>query len=293
MRMPPVDKWLAIASLAAAVAGFPLLVISDPLAIFNGFFTIFSGDHSLTGLLYLAALPVLLLTSFFLPGIWCRKLCPLGGLQSILYELRSLITGLLNTGKPETVSPNIRRRYFVTAGTGLLAGALIPKLLRPGRRKVIRPPAAIGPVLYNTLCCRCGNCAKACPTGIIVPNTDLNSGLEWMTPEIIFEEGYCLETCNICSRVCPTGAITLFSVEAKRRIFMGSAIITLDDCLLLHNKECVRCRESCKYDAVKFESEKNILNVVPVIVPSVCVGCGACKVICPANCIDIVPYQQN
>ena len=179
------------------------------------------------------------------------------------------------------------------SGIGLLAGATIPKFLKPSPERIIRPPAAVEPVLFNSLCCRCGNCIKACPTDIIIPDIDFGNLLAWMTPVISFEKGYCLESCNLCSRVCPTGAITLFSVKAKSQLFIGTAKIVLDNCLLLNNKECVRCKESCKYEAIKFVAEKNILNVVPVVDIMKCVGCGACSVICPAACIEIHPIKLN
>jgi ferredoxin len=111
--------------------------------------------------------------------------------------------------------------------------------------------------------------------------------LSWMTPEVIFSTGYCLETCNLCSTVCPTGAITLFDIRAKEGLVMGTAVINLENCLLFNNTECVKCRESCKYDAIVFTAHGNILNMAPVINNEKCTGCGACKVICPQSCIEI------
>jgi NAD-dependent dihydropyrimidine dehydrogenase PreA subunit len=110
-----------------------------------------------------------------------------------------------------------------------------------------------------------------------------------MTPEISYKSGYCLEECNLCGRVCPTGAITLFDPEAKNLLFMGSADIRLENCLIVNNKECIRCKESCKYNAIKFISGRNILNMIPEVDRRKCVGCGACMVICPKNCITVNP----
>ena len=290
-RLPDISKWLAVVSLAASVVGFPLLVIFDPLAIFNGFFTVFSGHINLYVLISAAGLPLILIINLFLPGIWCTKLCPLGGLQSVIFDLKALLDRLISNKKPESATSNSGRRYFVMSGLGLLAGATIPGFLKTNADRMIRPPAAAEPVLFNSLCCRCGNCNKACPTGIIIPHTDFDNILAWMTPEISFKEGYCLETCNLCSQVCPTGAITLFSVKAKSQLFMGTAKIDLGNCLLLKNKECVKCKESCKYQAIKFIAEGNILNVVPVADTTKCVGCGACAVVCPASCIEIYPVH--
>ena len=281
-RLPDIGKWLAILSLAAAIVGFPLFIIFDPLAIFNGFFTIFSGKLNLVAIISFSGLPLLLIIHLFFPDVWCTKLCPLGGFQLVIAELK----------KPESSTSNSGRRYFLMSGIGLLAGVTIPRFLKPSAVPIIRPPAAVEPTLFNSLCCRCGNCSKVCPTGIITPHTDPGNILGWMTPEITFKDGYCLETCNLCSRVCPTGAITLFSVEAKSQLFMGRAEVHLENCLLLNNTECVKCKESCKYEAIEFVAEDSFLNVIPVVDTRKCVGCGACAVICPESCIVINPFQK-
>lgn len=288
-QMPDIGKWLAIISLTAAIAGFPLLVFFDPLAIFNGFFTIFSGGFTPVKILFYAFFPALLLMHLFLPGIWCKKICPLGGLQLAADDVRSWVRKF--TARDEAVSfvPDYGRRYFVMTGAGLLAGLTVPRILRTEEETIIRPPASASPDLFNLLCCRCGSCSRACPTSIIEPLTSTARPLAWMTPGLKFTSGYCLETCNLCSRVCPTGAIALFSVEAKKELFIGSAAIELENCLLLNNKECVRCKESCKYDAIEFVASGNVLNVAPVVVLKKCVGCGACAVVCPQDCILIIP----
>jgi ferredoxin-type protein NapF len=292
-RLPDFGKLIALLSLSAAIVGFPLFIIFDPLAIFNGFFSNLSGKHGLLILIYLSGLPVLLLIHLFLPGIWCAKLCPLGGLQLLLADFKSLSAGIIVKKPRESFAVDSGRRYFLMCGTGLLAGAAIPRLLKPAVCRSIKPPGAVEPPLFNTLCCRCGNCNKSCPTGIIVPHTDFNHLLSWMTPELSFKSGYCLETCNLCSRVCPSGAITLFNVKAKSQLFIGSAEVHLSNCLIVNNKECVKCKESCKYDAVSFVSEDSILKVKPVVDVKKCVGCGACAVICPVSCIVINPIHAN
>ena len=172
-----------------------------------------------------------------------------------------------------------------------MAGLAIPKILKPSDELHLRPPAAVNKELMNSLCCRCGSCNKVCPTGIIKPQTDVNNLLGWMTPVITFRDGYCLETCNLCSIVCPSGAITLFDTDAKQQLFMGTAEVNLTNCLLTLNRECVKCKESCRYDALEFASVGNILNVIPVVKVSKCVGCGACEVVCPQSCIVIRPYK--
>jgi ferredoxin-type protein NapF len=288
-KIPDIGKYLAIISLAGAIVGVPLFIFLDPLAIFHGFFTIFTGAFSLITVISLSGFLLLLSIHVFLPGIWCKKLCPLGGLQEAVNDAKSYIKRISGYGKPETVTPDPVRRYLLMSGMGVLAGLAVPRLLKPKTESHIQPPASVKESLFNSLCNRCGNCIKACPTGIIINRHDLNDIISLMTPEISYKSGYCLEECNLCGRVCPTGAITLFDPEAKNLLFMGSADIRLENCLIVNNKECIRCKESCKYNAIKFISGRNILNMIPEVDRRKCVGCGACMVICPKNCITVNP----
>lgn len=288
-RVPDVNKWLALTSLFASLLGFPLFIFLDPLAIFNGFFVILSGGVDPVKLLIFSLFPLLLLVHLLIPGIWCKKICPLGGLQLAADDAKNLLTGLYSRIAPEPSAFNPGRRYLLMSAAGLAAGMAVPAVLKPSGETLIRPPAAADNKVFNFLCCRCGSCSRACPTDIITPVTDTSLPLSWMTPELKFKNGYCLETCNLCSRVCPTGAITLFSVEAKDKLFIAYAEIELENCLLVNNKECVRCKESCKYESIEFVTGGNILNAVPVISLKTCVGCGACAVVCPKECILIKP----
>ncbi|HBE41374.1 MAG TPA: hypothetical protein DDW27_09250, partial [Bacteroidales bacterium] len=93
--------------------------------------------------------------------------------------------------------------------------------------------------------------------------------------------------------VCPTGAITLFSIDAKPDLYMGTAVIQTENCYLANNRECIKCREACKYNAVEFLPGSNVLNMLPVIDTRKCVGCGACEVVCPAACISVMSLMQE
>ncbi len=291
-RLPHLGKWIAILSLTAALIGFPLFIFLDPLAILNGFLTILSRPLSLAATISLLGLPALLLLHLWFPKLWCRKLCPLGGLQELLSHVGQGLRRFKHwSGMVQLIRTpsDTGRRFFLASSAGIIAGLAMPAVLKPQTESILRPPAAAGPVLIGSLCCRCGNCVRACPTVIIEPHTNVNNVLAWMTPKINFTNGYCLETCNLCSRVCPTGAIRLFSVDAKSQIRTGVAVIQTDSCYLQNNQECVKCKESCPYNAIRFEAYQNTLQVRPVIDKEQCVGCGACQVICPAECIQVRP----
>ncbi len=290
-NVPEIGRWIAVFSLAAAIFGLPVFVISDPMAIFNGFFTVFSGRYESSTLLYFSMFPVLLVMHLLLPGIWCKRICPLGGLQTILRETGQKLYRIFAVKEQEIPAGNNGRRYFIMSGAGVIAGMMIPPFLKAGPAQHIRPPASVKSGLFDLICCRCGNCVRACPAKIIFPHTSADSILSWMTPEVNFSSGYCLETCNLCGRVCPTGAISPFSVDEKSRLIMGKAEITINDCYLQNNRECIKCREACKYDAIRFIVTNNLLNVKPVVDISKCTGCGACVAVCPAGCISVSPSE--
>ena len=290
-KIPGIGTWLAIVSLGAALTGIPLFILLDPLAIFNGFFAAFSEVHSLAVYFSLSALPVLLLIHLFLPGIWCSKICPIGGLFDILTQLGKL----LNRVRDRQVSKSDRafgRRMFIASGAGLMAGIFLPKGTSAENKIMFRPPASLPDNLFNTLCVRCGNCIKACPTKIILHHRGNNNLAAWMTPEISFHKnGYCLDDCNLCGTVCPSGSISPFSVEAKKNLFIGSIRINLEKCLLTELKECDRCKAVCFYQAIGIEpsGESVVMHVVADV--EKCVGCGACAAVCPPETIQMIPKQ--
>ena len=50
---------------------------------------------------------------------------------------------------------------------------------------------------------------------------------------------------------------------------------------------CLRCVESCSYNALRFEGEK------PVVDPFSCVGCGACVAACPRGSLELPHYTGS
>lgn len=291
-KIPSLGKWMAISSLAAALAGMPLFVLLDPMSVFNGFFAVFSGEKmAISAIISLSGLPLLLAIHLFFPGIWCTRLCPLGGLQDEVIKVKKL-TGITR-GERNRPEDKTGRRLFLASGLGLLAGLMVPRFLHPEGKGFIRPPGSVSENLFNSLCLRCGNCIKACPTAILKHSTDPRDIISWMTPEARFDKGYCLEDCALCSRVCPSGAITLFNPGAKQQLPIGLAEIDLQNCLLLKNTECDRCKTACPYDAVTIDTKQGTLYAVPVVNGEKCVGCGACAVICPPGTIAISPLSKR
>lgn len=288
-HFPPLGRWFAWISLAAALLGIPVFIYLDPMALFHGFFSAFSGKFSWLVILSMSGLPVLLAIHLFFPGIWCTRLCPLGGLQDEITSLKKFLRRLLAGEKLPRQEFAGGRRLFLASGIGVAAGFLIPGFLKNRPVRCFRPPASQAPRLFNALCLRCGNCMKACPSDIIVHHKDSSDPESWMTPEVSFSNfGYCLSDCNLCGRVCPSGAINLFTLEAKREIVMGLAEIHLEECLLTHLTECTRCKDACSYDAIDIVPLGPDKMMSPVVDEKLCVGCGACAAICPPVVIKMV-----
>ena len=175
--------------------------------------------------------------------------------------------------------------FLSAARLGAAVGIAFPFITKGGEEKIIRPPASLDLEDFYALCTRCGSCLKACPTKILQQDTRFGLGI--LTPVVIFDRAYCLETCNACSVVCPSGAITLFSVNAKSQLIMGKAEVNTADCLLSYQTECDRCKQVCSYKAIIIKSKDKESPLLPEVNSSKCVGCGACKIVCPKICFSI------
>jgi len=284
-----IGKWIAVFTVVSAIFGFPLLLWLDPLVIFTSFFTIFHFDSlSVPILVSISFFPVLLFSQWLLPHSWCGKICPLGGMQDLLWSLRSVFSSNI---KHRFIEPNqqneFSRRELFASLSGLLFGCILKSIKSKQPNPAILPPSAIGSLQFETICLRCGNCVRACPTHIIRKNIAPAVWVAWMTPRIDFTNGYCLSDCTICGTVCPSGALSPFTLSAKKILPIGKARIDFEHCLLQIPKECNRCKSACAYNAIKITSMTGT-KVLPQIDETRCVGCGACMQICPEGIICIV-----
>ncbi len=131
IRVPfSTGRFLALASLGGAVVGYPLFLWMDPLALFSGFF-----NFSLASV---AGLAIVMLISVASPGLWCSRICPLGGTQDLLVWLAK---GSTKRGRNTEFS---HRRIFLAAGLGAVFSAIIPKALL-AKKPPLRPPGSAFP----------------------------------------------------------------------------------------------------------------------------------------------------
>lgn len=290
MKLPLINKQLALISLFLAIPGIPLLAILDPLNAFYNFFNILNPYFSTIFLLNISGLLFILSLNVISPGSWCGRICPLGGLQMLLTDARMLLKK-----EPRPSGAYITGRRLLM--TGLIGGGLGLVFLRYTRRllaaPLFRPPGSLPEDLLKCVCIRCGNCIKACPTGIIKPSINSGDLTGLMTPELDFSLSYCLPECTACGDVCPSGAITTFSEKEKKQLYIGIVKIKLDQCLLTNNKECNQCKLACAYNAVEIKHFENNFAAVPEVNTSLCIGCAACKIVCPPGAIYITTLAPD
>jgi ferredoxin-type protein NapF len=295
-RCPPLGQWAFLATLAGAALGYPLLLWMDPLAVFAAWFALPVAPLRWTSLAAAAALPVVVLLSVFLPGLWCGRLCPLGAMQDWLALPRQWLrraTDRPRAASQEQAVPSpsggwrLARRGFLAGGIGLGLGWLAAR--RAAAREdpeLLRPPGAADERNFAGLCVRCGNCVRACPSGIIHPDTGAQGGLAgWLAPLVRFAgpRQYCREDCHACTQVCPSGAIARLPLEEKNQSAIGRAEVIYDVCYLTRQRECSVCRNACPYEAISIQYSDLDFTEYVYVDAAKCPGCGACQAVCPTE----------
>jgi ferredoxin-type protein NapF len=287
-KCPPVGRYVAILTLVGAVFGYPVLLWMDPLCIFSSPFAMNRATNPISVFLVCLGLGVLVGATFVFGMLWCVRICPLSGLQDMLFAMRKALWTRMTASASAQKFHVARRVFFAGAGGAVLA--LWARRVGAARYQrsdtLLRPPGAVPEDRFGGLCIRCNNCVHACPTKIIHPDTGHEGGLAGFgAPVVRFDRDYkyCLETCNACTQVCPTGALTALPLEQKNKYIIGEVLVDNNVCLTaLGEKECDACQQACPYDAVKITWDEEQYNAYPVVNDK-CIGCGACEVVCPTT----------
>ena len=273
-------RFLALASLGGALAGYPLFLWMDPLALFSGFFNFSQAS--------VAGLVTVMLISVASPGLWCSRICPLGATQDLLARGGRLLIGSKTKSSKRCGNTEFsQRRIFLATGLGAVFAAVIPKAL-PAKKRCLRPPGAVDEAAFKGACIRCGNCIRSCPSGIIEPSIDSRDVAGFLVPKLRFSgPDYCREDCNKCGHVCPTGVIRPLSLQDKNQHVIGVAEIDLSECLLTMDEECGVCMPRCPQGAIVEQFSRETYTATVKVVPGKCNGCGACVGICPAKIVRV------
>ena len=234
----------------------------DPLVISLG------AVISLPGLILFLFIIVL---STVLVRFWCFNACPLGAILELTGRLGKRM-------KKRSLDIDLsRRRFLASVFSGILTVAALKIGLRnpPANERLLRPPGARKEPAFNSLCVRCGECVKVCPTGGLKP-CFLEAGLEGLgTPRLVPRIGSC-ELCFLCGQVCPSSAITRTELGKFK---IGTARIDPSRCIAWNQgKLCLICKEYCPVVAIEADEKLR-----PYVSDDKCVGCGACEKNCPVS----------
>ena len=196
-----------------------------------------------------------------------------------------------------------RRNFLGTTAAALIAapGLNLSAGEPKSTKKLIRPPMSREEHDFLSSCIRCGECMKACPSGILKP-AGLEHGFRALwSPVMVATEGACQQGCNACSQACPTNAIMKYPIEKKYSFKAGTAVLETNRCLgHTENKFCLECVRACPTDAIQFTkgwepevpaggtvhgsdtpAPEGKIPTRPFHVDiEKCVGCGACEFSC-------------
>jgi ferredoxin len=224
----------------------------------------------------------------------CGGACPVGAIT---------FAGRWSGGetKPTAARPGtevrLSRRGFIGGVLGGLAGAGAMRL-SPGPERAgfpVRPPGSLPEYDFLARCVRCGECVKACSSGVLQP-ASFELGLVGLwTPRAACDRAGCHQDCNNCGQVCPTGAIRALPLDDRRAARMGLALVDRSTCLPHAGAgECRLCFDQCAaagYDAIELarvhvefdpggRPAEGTGHLAPVVLGERCVGCGLCQSRC-------------
>jgi polyferredoxin len=194
----------------------------------------------------------------------------------------------------QTYDPG-RRQALAALGLGLVAALVYPLVPIQLRRnlRLIRPPGAQQNEKFLSMCIRCSECLKVCPTSGLQPALPETRPDGLWTPTLVPRLGYCDYACHSCGQVCPTGAIPNLTLEAKRAVKIGTAEVNQELCLpWSQNTPCIVCEEMCPLSPKAIEldtvsvTDSTGLEVDlqrPRVLYDRCIGCGICEYKCPLD----------
>lgn len=223
----------------------------------------------------------------------CAAVCPVG---AITYGKTPEQEVRFQPSQPD------RREFLIAAGATAAAAAVgvAGKHLagRTPETVPVMPPGAGSYGEFHAKCIGCGLCAAHCPGKTLTPSL-LEYGISGMGQmRLDFRLGKCEFECTKCTEVCPAGALKKITPARKQRLKIGEVTFFRDRCIVMRDGEdCGACAEHCPTGALQMVPHKEGLTI-PQLLPKLCIGCGSCQYICPAEpakamIVRGVPVQEE
>jgi ferredoxin len=157
----------------------------------------------------------------------------------------------------------------------------------------VSPPGSYSLAHFTSRCTACHLCVSACPTQVLQPSFIQYGFTGMMLPHMDFSRSFCNYNCTRCSEVCPTGAILPLTELKKKSIQIGKVIFLKENCVVFTNEtSCGACSEHCPSKAVRMVPYKGMLTI-PETDQSICVGCGGCEYACPTKPFKAIYVDGN
>ncbi len=218
--------------------------------------------------------------------------------------------GIDTATKAVTAARPMDRRKFLTAGIVAAASPLLARAadkisariepletgsvpLVPAR--YVTPPGTKSRNEFLQKCTGCGLCISHCTSQVLRPSSGQYSYRHLMVPVMDFSRNWCYYDCNRCTTLCPTDALHPLTRDEKRRFVNGLARVDATNCIsAVEGTPCGACARRCPAGAIAMRPLNDTTpNVMPVIDPSKCIGCGACEYICPAAPFKAIVINGN
>ncbi|MGA9882614.1 MAG: 4Fe-4S dicluster domain-containing protein [Candidatus Acidiferrales bacterium] len=314
-KVPPVGRYVAILTLAGSVVGYPVLLWMDPLCIFSSPFAMNKATNPYSVVLVSLGLGTLVGATFLFGMLWCVRICPLSGLQDMLYLSRKAVWARLTGKAPKrslafskaggrsdaplvniSPAPGLKGetsrvktgarfgRWLLEGRSSSAAGATAPPpKFRESRRVFF---AGVGGVLLAFGARRLGAARYRKSDVLLRP--------PGAVPEDRFA-GLCIR-CNNCVHSCPSKIIHPDTGHEAGLAGFGAPVIRFDRDYHYCLETCNACTEVCPTGALTALplKEKNEYVIGEALVDNnICLTvlgkkeCDACEIACPYDAIKI------